>query len=102
MSVPVVVDTNVFIYALDEGDKKKRDAARAWRAELWKSVAVELGFRFCRSSTSKLLTNGPIFEKKPGRKYATYLLGILWLRITFSLKTAGKFKTDTNSLSGMR
>ncbi len=33
----VFVDTNVFIYALDRADPDKHQAARHWRAELWKS-----------------------------------------------------------------
>lgn len=37
MTVLTFVDTNVLIYALDEADPKKQEAARAWRAELWKS-----------------------------------------------------------------
>lgn len=37
MTGPVFVDTNVFIYALDRAELKKQQAARDWRAELWKS-----------------------------------------------------------------
>lgn len=37
MIAPVFVDTNVLIYAVDEADRKKNEAARLWRAELWKS-----------------------------------------------------------------
>ena len=37
MSAPVFVDTNVLLYAVDEADPVKHGAARAWRAELWKS-----------------------------------------------------------------
>ncbi len=45
MTAPVFVDTNVFIYALDEADPKKQQMARDWRAELWKSRAGRTSFQ---------------------------------------------------------
>ncbi len=45
MTVPVFVDTNVFIYALDQVDLRKHQAARAWRAELWKSRRGRTSFQ---------------------------------------------------------
>jgi predicted nucleic acid-binding protein len=36
-TVPVFVDTNVLIYALDRAHPNKQAAASAWRLELWKS-----------------------------------------------------------------
>jgi len=45
MTAPVFVDTNVFIYAIDDADRKKRDAARDWRAELWKSRRGRISFQ---------------------------------------------------------
>lgn len=36
MAASVFVDTNVFIYAVDEGDAEKHEQAREWRSELWK------------------------------------------------------------------
>jgi predicted nucleic acid-binding protein len=45
MSAPVFVDTNVLIYALDEADRKKQQAAMAWRAELWKSRRGRTSFQ---------------------------------------------------------
>jgi predicted nucleic acid-binding protein len=35
MTAPVFVDSNVFLYAMDEADPKKQQAARNGRAELW-------------------------------------------------------------------
>ena len=32
----VFVDTNVFIYAMDDADSSKQSAARVWRAEMWR------------------------------------------------------------------
>lgn len=45
MTDPVFVDTNVLIYALDEADLKKQEAARAWREELWKSRRGRISFQ---------------------------------------------------------
>jgi predicted nucleic acid-binding protein len=45
MTVPVFVDTNVLIYAVDKGDLKKREAARLWRDELWKSRRGRISFQ---------------------------------------------------------
>jgi predicted nucleic acid-binding protein len=45
MTAPVFVDTNVLIYALDRGDLKKQQAARAWRTELWKSHSGRISFQ---------------------------------------------------------
>ena len=42
---PIFVDTNVFLYAIDEADSKKQQAARRWRAELWKSRRGRLSFQ---------------------------------------------------------
>ena len=33
----VFVDSNVFLYAFDEADPGKQQAALKWRAELWKN-----------------------------------------------------------------
>jgi predicted nucleic acid-binding protein len=45
MTVPVFVDTNIFIYALDQADLRKHQAARTWRAELWKSRRGRTSFQ---------------------------------------------------------
>jgi predicted nucleic acid-binding protein len=45
MTVPVFVDTNVLIYALNRGDPKKQHAAQAWRAELWKNHNGRISFQ---------------------------------------------------------
>ena len=41
----VFVDSNVLLYAVDEADRKKREVAREWRAELWKSRRGRLSFQ---------------------------------------------------------
>jgi predicted nucleic acid-binding protein len=45
MNALVFVDTNVLIYALDAGDPQKQQAARAWRAELWRSRRGRVSFQ---------------------------------------------------------
>jgi len=41
----VFVDSNVFLYALDEADPGKQRAARDWRAELWRSHRGRVSFQ---------------------------------------------------------
>jgi predicted nucleic acid-binding protein len=43
--VPVFVDTNVLIYALDRAHPNKRAAANAWRLELWKSRSGRISYQ---------------------------------------------------------
>src|SRR6202051_4302948 len=45
MTAPVFVDSNVFLYAMDEADLKKQQAARNWRAELWKNRRGRISFQ---------------------------------------------------------
>ncbi len=45
MTATVFVDTNVFIYALDDGDPGKQRVARQWRAELWKSRRGRISYQ---------------------------------------------------------
>jgi predicted nucleic acid-binding protein len=45
MTAPVFVDSNVFLYALDEANPRKQQAARHWRAELWKSRRGRISFQ---------------------------------------------------------
>jgi len=39
------VDSNVLIYAIDEGNQKKHEAAKLWRSELWKSRRGRVSFQ---------------------------------------------------------
>ncbi|MGB8581134.1 MAG: PIN domain-containing protein [Candidatus Sulfotelmatobacter sp.] len=45
MTAPIFVDSNVFLYAVDATDLKKQQAARTWRAELWKSRRGRVSFQ---------------------------------------------------------
>jgi predicted nucleic acid-binding protein len=42
---PVFVDSNVFLYAVDEANPRKQEAARNWRAELWKNRRGRVSFQ---------------------------------------------------------
>jgi predicted nucleic acid-binding protein len=42
---PVFVDSNVFLYAIDEANPKKHRAAQHWRAELWKARRGRVSFQ---------------------------------------------------------
>jgi predicted nucleic acid-binding protein len=45
MTALVFVDSNVLIYAVDEGNPKKHEAAKLWRAGLWKSRRGRVSFQ---------------------------------------------------------
>jgi predicted nucleic acid-binding protein len=45
MTAPVFVDSNVFLYAVDDADPRKQHVARDWRAELWKSRLGRVSFQ---------------------------------------------------------
>lgn len=41
----IFVDTNVFLYAVDDADAAKHQAARDWRIELWRSGRGRVSFQ---------------------------------------------------------
>jgi predicted nucleic acid-binding protein len=45
MTAPVFVDSNMFLYAVDDADPRKQRVAREWRAELWKSRLGRVSFQ---------------------------------------------------------
>jgi predicted nucleic acid-binding protein len=59
MTAAVFVDTNVFIYALDRADPKKQQAARDWRAELWKSRRGRISFQVLQEFYAKVTQKWP-------------------------------------------
>lgn len=59
MSAPVFVDTNVLIYAVDTFDRTKHEAARAWRAELWKSKRGRVSFQVLQEFYAKVTQKWP-------------------------------------------
>jgi predicted nucleic acid-binding protein len=59
MTAPVFVDTNVLIYALDEADRKKHEAARLWRADLWKSRRGRISYQVLQEFYVKVTQKWP-------------------------------------------
>jgi predicted nucleic acid-binding protein len=59
MSGPVFVDTNVLIYAFDDFDPKKQRAARAWRAELWRTHTGRISFQVLQEFYAKVTQKLP-------------------------------------------
>jgi len=45
MTAPVFVDSNIFLYAVDDADPRKQRVAMDWRAELWKSRLGRISFQ---------------------------------------------------------
>jgi predicted nucleic acid-binding protein len=59
MTAPVFVDTNVFIYAVDQAHPKKHEAASLWRAELWKSRRGRISFQVLQEFYAKVAQKWP-------------------------------------------
>ena len=59
MTALVFVDTNVLIYAMDEGNPKKQEAAQMWRAELWKTRCGRVSFQVLQEFYSNISRKWP-------------------------------------------
>ena len=59
MTATVFVDTNVLIYAVDEGDPAKQAAARRWMEDLWRSRRGRLSFQVLQEFYAKLTRKDP-------------------------------------------
>jgi len=59
MTAPIFVDTNVLIYALDEADLRKHQAARVWRAELWKTGRGRISYQVLEEFYVKVTQKWP-------------------------------------------
>lgn len=59
MIAPVFVDSNVLIYAVDQGDPKKHDLAKLWRAELWKSRRGRISFQVLQEFHANVIRKWP-------------------------------------------
>ncbi|HLI62028.1 MAG TPA: PIN domain-containing protein [Terriglobales bacterium] len=64
MIAPVFVDTNVFLYALDEADRKKQAAARWWRDELWRSRLGRTSFQVLQEFYVKVTQKWPLAKSE--------------------------------------
>ena len=60
MTATIFVDTNVLVYAADDkADRKKHEAARLWRAELWKSRRGRISFQVLQEFYAKVMHKQP-------------------------------------------
>lgn len=59
MTELVFVDTNVFIYALDQTDADKQNSAQTWRAELWRSRRGRTSFQVLQEFYAKAVSKWP-------------------------------------------
>ena len=60
MTATIFVDTNVLVYAADDkADRKKHEAAREWRAELWKSRRGRISFQVLQEFYAKVMHKQP-------------------------------------------
>jgi predicted nucleic acid-binding protein len=55
----VFVGSNVLIYAVDESNHKKHEAARLWRSELWKSRRGRISFQVLQEFYANVDRNWP-------------------------------------------
>jgi predicted nucleic acid-binding protein len=60
MTAPVFVDTNVFIYAVDEAAGKKHESAKRWRAELWKTKRGRVSFQVLQEFYVNIARKWPV------------------------------------------
>ncbi|MGO9085377.1 MAG: PIN domain-containing protein [Candidatus Sulfotelmatobacter sp.] len=59
MTALVFVDSNVLIYAMDEGNPKKHEAAKLWRSELWKSRRGRVSFQVLQEFYANIARRWP-------------------------------------------
>ena len=59
MTAPVFVDTNVFLYALDDRNRRKQEMARLWRSELWKSRLGRVSFQVLQEFYANVASKWP-------------------------------------------
>ena len=64
MTAPVFVDSNVFIYAIDEANLEKHKAARLWRSELWKSRLGRISFQVLQEFYANVDRKRPAARKQ--------------------------------------
>jgi predicted nucleic acid-binding protein len=62
----VFVDSNVFLYAVDEADRNKQDVAREWRARLWKTRRGRVSFQVLGEFYVNALRKRPSAREEAG------------------------------------
>jgi len=102
MTALVFVDSNVLIYAIDEGNPKKHEAAKLWRAGLWKSRRGRVSFQVLQEFYANVTRKWP-----PARDQVQAEIRSLfsWHRLLSMPKFSrvdGSFRSATKSRSGIR
>jgi hypothetical protein len=69
MTALVFVDSNVLIYAVDQSDAKKHEAAICGSRNYGRNAAGASVFRFCKSSTPTSLASGLLLEPRYKHRY---------------------------------
>jgi len=64
MSGIVFVDTNVLIYAIDQGDRAKHKSAREWRTFLWRSRRGRLSFQVLQELYAQGMRKSPSAKER--------------------------------------
>jgi len=64
MTAPVFVDTNVLIYAIDDADLRKQQAARGWRDELWKTRRGRVSFQVLQEFYINVIKKWPAAQEQ--------------------------------------
>ncbi len=64
MTAPVFVDTNVLLYAVDQADLEKHEAARAWRTELWKNRLGRISFQVLQEFYVNAVQKSPLTREE--------------------------------------
>jgi predicted nucleic acid-binding protein len=64
MTATVFVDTNIFLYALDRADMRKQEAARAWRAALWKTRSGRVSVQVLQEFYANVLRKWPAAQEQ--------------------------------------
>jgi predicted nucleic acid-binding protein len=59
MTVPVFVDSNIFIYSVDLADPEKQRASQSWLAELWTSGNGRISFQVLQEFYSEVCQKDP-------------------------------------------
>ena len=60
----VFVDTNVFLYALDQANLEKQAAARRWREQLWRTHTGRISFQVLQEFYVNVAQKWPVFASQ--------------------------------------
>jgi predicted nucleic acid-binding protein len=84
MTAPVFVDSNVLIYAVDEANPRKHEAAMRWRSELWKSRLGRVSFQVLQEFYANVYRKWPA-AREQARAEVRNLLAWRPLAINFKI-----------------